>query len=181
MPSVHPSTPLLEYQAHVHLDHKEGAWAVGLNRLPPYARLCMRPDREAYDIFKHTATLPRTNPLANSEGQVEAYFYVSTDSSVDVINLDTLNRIGILQDSLIAPSREGRRLFREANMYLKGAIFAELKSIDPTTQSAMYTSSLVYVADCDRNHVSASTVAALGLRNDKSLGDLNPLFLPINN
>ena len=141
----------------------------------------MRLDHRAYNIFRHTANKPRSGPLANPEEPVEAYFYVSTDSSVDIINLDTLNRLGFLKESLIEPSREGKNLFREANMSLKGAIFAELRFIDPTTQNASYTSSLVYVADCDKNHLSASSVDALKLRTDKSLGDLNPLYIPSSN
>ena len=177
MPLAHPSTPLLKYQAQVHLDSKKGAWAVGFNQLPPYTRLFLQLDHQAYSVFKHTAHKPRYDPLANSEEPVEAYFYVSTDSSVDLINLDTLARMGFQKESLLEASSKGRKLFREANMSLKGALFAEIRSIDPTTQTASYTSSLVYVADCERNHLSAQTGEALGLRNDKSLGDLNPLYI----
>ena len=65
-------------------------------------------------------------------------------------------------------------------MSLKGAIFANLRSIDPTTQKTTYTSSLVYVADGGRNHLSAQTVERLGLRSNKSLGDLLPLYIPRN-
>ena len=181
MPHAHPTTCLLKNMAQVHLDTIEQAWAVGYNQLPPYSRVCMRLDNKAYDIFRRTANKPWSGPLAHPERTVEAYFYVTTDSSVDIINLDTLNRLGYLKESLIEPSREGRNLFREANMSLKGAIFAELGFLYPTTQNASYTSSLVYVADCDKNHLSASSVDALKLRTDKSLGDLNPLYIPNNN
>ena len=183
MPLAHPSTPLLKLQAQVHFDSKEGAWAVGYNQLPPYTRLFLQLDHQAYNVFQHTARKPRYNPLAPPEEPVEAYFHVSTDSSVDMIILNTLAtlaRMGFLKESLFEASSEGRKLFREANMSLKGALFAEIRSIDPTTQVASYSSSLVYVADGERNHLSAQTGEALGLRKVKSLGDLNPIYIPRN-
>ena len=129
MPLAHPSTPLLKLQAPVHFNNQEGAWAIGYNQMPPFSRLFLRLDHHAYNTFHLTAKKPRYNPLATPEEPVEAYFHVCTgattrDSSVDIITLDTLDRLGFLKDSLIEPSSEGRKFFREANMSLKGALFA---------------------------------------------------------
>ena len=183
MPQAHPSTPLLKIQAPVHYNNKEMQWASGYNMTPPYAILAMRLDLHAYDTFRSNAKMPRYCHLDGPEESVEAYFHVCTDSggsSVDIINLDTLTRLGYSTKCLIEPSIEGRKFFREAGMSLKGALFVELRNIDPNSQAATYTSSLMYVAACKRNHLSLQTSEALNLRQDQSLGDLNPVNLPQN-
>ena len=143
-------------------------------------RISLKLDHPAYGVFKDTAHLPRSDPRVDTEVPVEAYFFLYTDSSVDIISTDTLARMGYEKDSLLEVSTEGRKLFREARMSLKGAIFANLRAIDPTTQIATYTSSLMYVATCGRNHLSDRTVEALGLGGHNSLGDLLPLYIPHN-
>ena len=112
---------------------------------------------------------------------VETYYYTYTNSSLDIITVDTANRLSVLQSSLIQPSRMGLVLFEVSEMPLKGALLAKWGYIDPITQSATSTSSLVYVADCEHNHVSTSTVEALRVRKDNTLGTMLPLYVPMNN
>ena len=183
MPQAHPSTPLLQILP-VHYNNKDMTWASGYNMTPPYATLAMRLDFHAYDSFRSDAAkTPRYCHLEGPAESVEAYFHVCTDSggsSVDIITVETLTRFGYDTKSLIESSLAGRKIFREAGMPLKGALFVELRHIDPTSQVATYTSSLMYVAACKRNHLSLQTAEALNLRQDQSLGDLNPVTLPQN-
>ena len=169
---------LLRSQAHVYCDNNERAWSVGHNQLPPYVRISLKLDEEAYGIFHHTASKPRSHPMVDTERPVEAFFFTSTDSAIDLITTDTLARMGIQENSLLEVSTEGRELFREANMSLKGAFFTNLRSIDPIAQIPMYTNSLVNVADGENNHLSQQTIHNLELRKNTSLGDMLPLYFP---
>ena len=181
MPYIDQASPLLDRMTHVHIDPIEDTWAVGLNQPPPYVKLSMKLDEEAYHTFRHTVPRPRNNYMYVPGEPVETYFYTYTNSSLDVITVDTANRLSILQSSLIQPSAAGLVLFEVSEMPLKGALLAEWGYIDPITQSATSTSSLVYIADCEDNHVSTSTMEALGVRKDNSLGTMLPLYLPMNN
>ena len=138
-------------------------------------------DEEAYNIFRDSVPPPRHNYMSIPGEPVESYYASYTLSSLDIITTNTANRLGVLQSSLIPPSRMGLVLFRVAEMPLKGALFGKWTYINPTTQSATCTSSLVYVADCENNHVSNSTVEALQVRKDNTMGRLLPLYAPMNN
>ena len=181
MPLANPSTELLKYQGHVHFNRPEGAREVGHNQAPPYVRVSIKLNSHAYGVFRATAHLQRSlDPLVDIQQPIKVYMFTYTDSSVDLITTETLARMGYTVESLMEVSTEGRNLFRDARLYLKGAIFATIRVVNPTSQRATYSRSLVYVADCGRNHLSRQTVEALGLRGNVSLGDLMPLYIPRN-
>ena len=180
MPILGENTPVLDGLRHVHTNPQEQAWFVGLNQPQAIVKLGVTLDEEAYDIFQDSVPPPRHNYMATPGDIVESYYASYTRSSIDIMTTHTANRLGVLQSSLIQPSLEGMVLFEVAGMPLKGALFGKWSYYNPITQSATSTSSMIYVADCENNHVSTGTVEAFQVRKDNTMGRMNPLYVPMN-
>ena len=182
MPSFGAQINLLEGLRHVHF-HPEArtySWGPGLRQPGPFPLLGLCLDERAYDYFSGSVPAPNYNYLVQRNNIVETHFTAYTRSTLDIITTTTAEMLGITEDSFIPSSRAGRAIFEVAEMPLLGGILGKWSYRDPVTQVTTYSHSMVYVAECDEDHVSWSTVQKLKVRHENTLRGLSAIYIPMN-
>ena len=166
-------------QPHVIFDKEEEAWEVGYGKPTFFIQVVMSAHMPTYEIFDEDP--PRSlTPNLNPPPAIATYMLTYTNSDIDIISLDTLECLGYDVESIIQVAPAARHMLRDLDINIRGGVFVTIRVTNPATMRSSHTRSLVYMADCMRNHMCKHTMEALTLRGDRSLGELTPLNIPTN-